>query len=103
MVASVRLLKEEEAVEPAELVEEPSSPGEALAPRTPVDRAQLLTVLEGLSNILAARLILCVALLGAIALGMIGAFKGTLPALTSAGLFDVCVLVPLVYLALKKG
>ena len=66
-------------------------------------RLRTIAVLHGLSNLLAARLILLLAVLSGAALAGVACWQGHIGSIVAATLFDVFVIVPVVLLATRKG
>ena len=79
-------------------------PGEAHHGPDPEElRLQIIAVMHGLAAILAARLILLVGSLVAAGLTAYAMYLHSNSAVVASGIFDALVVVPSIWLALKKG
>lgn len=66
-------------------------------------RMQMVAILAAASQVLAARLILLLAVLGAVGLAAVVVWRPSIGGIFATGVFDLFVLVPLTMLAWRKG
>lgn len=98
---AVKLIREEEAPR-LRLLPPEDEPKQTVVDQDAL-RIQTLSVLHGLSSLLAARLILMLAVLIGGGLGAVATFQGSPGAIVGASLYDALVVIPMVLLAWRKG
>lgn len=90
--------------DPLQRDEAPAAPQPAPPGRPPqATPAQIMELMAVLARILGFRLQLLLAFLGAAGLGAYAAVHGGVAAGVSAGLYDACVLLPILWVAYKRG
>jgi hypothetical protein len=72
-------------------------------PSRPAFLEQMLAVMTTIATMLAARMILTLATIGAFTLTYLAINQGTTTALIAAGTYDVLVVCPMVWLYLQRG